>query len=91
MKLQTLMCLVVVVFVATACMPPSPPGPAGEDCDRAYAHLGSVGCEPPKPATGTWIEVCRNARRNGLMPLGCINRAATFAAADACGVSCSPK
>lgn len=91
MKLRTAMCLVVVVFVVAAChpIPPSPPG--DDDCGRAYEHLGAVGCEPSKPESGTWIDVCRNARHNGLMSLRCVDTAQTFEAADRCGVNCSPK
>jgi hypothetical protein len=88
--MKTLLIALAVLVAACHPIPPSPPDP-GDDCGRAYEHLGAVGCEPSRPESGTWVDVCRNARRNGLMALGCINRAATFAAADACGVNCAPK
>lgn len=88
--MKTLLSLLVFVTGCHA-IPPSPPVPDSSDCDRAYEHLGAVGCEPSKPESGTWIDVCKNARRNGLMPLTCINAARTFEAADLCGVNCAPK
>lgn len=90
MKIHTVLCLAVVVAVVAACKPPVTPVD-GDECERAYGHLGAVGCEPSKPESGTWVDVCRNGRRNGLFALSCINRAATFDAADQCGVNCSPK
>jgi hypothetical protein len=68
-----------------------PPDARPDDCALAFQHLIGIGCEPRKPASGMWIDVCRNARRNGLFELECINRASTVAAARQCGVVCVPQ
>lgn len=80
--------LAVAAFALAACpLPPSPVDP-GDDCDKAYGHLRAVACEPLRPSSGTWLDVCRNARRNGLFPLNCVNAAGTRGAVEACGVTC---
>jgi len=90
MKALYLAVLVALVALVAGCpMPPTPPG--GEECDAAYGHLADVGCEPPKPASGTWVDVCRNGRRNGVFELKCLNRASTTDALKVCGVTCTPK
>jgi hypothetical protein len=73
-------------FLALACTPPKPP--AGEECDQAFGHLVDIGCEPAHPDSGTWVDVCRNGRRNGLFGLRCINAAPSRAALRECGVTC---
>jgi len=82
--------LVSTYFAAlAACQPPAPPG--ANDCDRAFGHLVDIGCDPVRPATGTWVDVCRNGRRNGVFELRCINAATSAAALKQCGVTCAPQ
>jgi hypothetical protein len=80
--------LFAVALALAACQPPTPP-PGGEECDRAYEHLRFIRCEPVRPISGTWVDVCRNARRNGLMSLKCVRDALDVDAAQRCGVSCN--
>jgi hypothetical protein len=80
-----------IAFALAGCpLPPGPP-PGSDDCERAYSHLGDLGCEPLKPESGTWIDVCRNGRRNGVFELRCMNAATSLDALKACGVSCGRK
>lgn len=68
--------------------PPPPPAPATE-CEKAFSHMGSLGCSPVPPATGTWTDACENARANGV-PFGtkCIIAASVVADIPNCGVDC---
>lgn len=84
--MKTLFILAAVALVGCP-LPPSPPDP-GDDCDRAYGHIQSIKCEPLRPSSGTWLDVCRNARRNGLFPLNCVNAATSRDAVQECGVTC---
>jgi hypothetical protein len=80
--------LILFAALAVACIPPPSPPTDGDDCDRAYGHLRAVECEPLRPESGTWVDVCRNARQNGLFGLKCINAARSIDEAQRCGVSC---
>jgi len=65
------------------------PMPAARDaCQLAFDHLTAIGCPPRGPESGTWVDVCRNARRHGLFSLRCINEAGSRAAAEKCHVGC---
>jgi hypothetical protein len=76
-------------ILATGC-PPAPPSPptTGDECEGAYGHLVSLRCEPIRPTSGTWVDVCRNARRNGLFSLRCVRAARDRDTVQSCGVSC---
>lgn len=68
---------------------PAPtPNPGDDACGHAYAHLFAVGCTPVPPKSGTWVDVCRTDRQNGLFPLKCINSVTSVAQALKCGVAC---
>jgi hypothetical protein len=71
------------------CHAPAPTPPGGEPCEGAYRHLGDFGCEPKKPYSGTWIDVCRTGRENGLFDLRCISAADNVPAVEKCGVTCT--
>ena len=66
------------------------PNPGDDACGHAYQHLIVAGCNPVPPASGTWVDVCRNDRKNGLFPLKCINTARSTTDAVRCGVTCQP-
>lgn len=85
---------------------PVPPGPETADasppvhldgapepsdrCSRSFLHLLEVGCTPKPPASGAWVDVCRNARLHGAFPLDGIDKTTTLAEARRAGVDCWP-
>jgi hypothetical protein len=97
--------VVFVAVACQPIQPPAPPVPPDADasppdpfidarpdeCALSLKHLAAIGCEPRKPVTGTWLEVCRHDRQNGVFELSCMNRASTVDAAQKCGVVCSPR
>jgi len=79
---------VALAALALACSGPGPKPPGTDPCDAAYLHLDQVGCEPKKPASSSWVEVCRVSRLSGLFDLRCMNAADNVPAVEKCGVTC---